>query len=63
MRDKNDIMVRNFGTGLWGVPNVKIRKHIFSDKIDIVDVEDNNNVITINYKTAIRIADAIKEKK
>ena len=25
MRDDNDVMVRNFGTGLWGVSNVSIR--------------------------------------
>ena len=34
MIDNNNIMVRNFGTGLWGVSNVNVRTSAFSDDID-----------------------------
>ena len=59
MRDNNDIMVRNFGTGLWGVSNVTIRTSVWSDDVDIVDADNSSNVITISGSTARAIADAI----
>ena len=59
MRDNNDIMVRNFGTGLWGVSNVSIRTSVWSDDVDIVDADNSSNVITISGSTARAIADAI----
>ena len=59
MRNNNDITVRNFGTGFWGVSNVTIRTSAFSDDIDIVDADDTDNVITISAATARAIADAI----
>ena len=43
MRDNNDIMVRNFGTGLWGVSNVSIRTSVWSDDVDIVDADNSSN--------------------
>ena len=58
MRNNNDITVRNFGTGFWGVSNVTIRTSAFSDDIDIVDANNNNNVITISGSLARAIADA-----
>ena len=59
MRDNNDIMVRNFGTGLWGVSNVSIRTSVWNDDVDIVDADNSSNVITISGSTARAIADAI----
>lgn len=59
MRDNNDIMVRNFGTGLWGVPNVRIRTVALSDDIDIVDADNDSNVISISGSVARAIADAV----
>ena len=59
MRDNNDMMVRNFGTGLWGVSNVTIRTSVWSDDVDIVDADNSSNVITISGSTARAIADAI----
>ena len=59
MRDNNDIMVRNFGTGLWGVRGVEIRTSTFTDDVDIVDADNSSNVITISGATARAIADAI----
>ena len=52
-------MVRNFGTGLWGVSNVNVRTSAFSDDIDIVDADNNSNVITISGDLARRIANSI----
>ena len=59
MVDNNNIMVRNFGTGLWGVSNVNVRTSAFSDDIDIVDADNNSNVITISGDLARRIANSI----
>ena len=59
MRDNNDIMVRNFGTGLWGVKDVIVRTSVWSDDVDIVDADNSSNVITISGSTARAIADAI----
>ena len=62
MRDNNDIMVRNFGTGLWGVSNVSIRTSVWSDDVDIVDADNSSNVITISGSTARAIADAVNNQ-
>ena len=62
MRDNNDIMVRNFGTGLWGVSNVTIRTSVWSDDVDIVDADNSSNVITISGSTARAIADAVNNQ-
>ena len=59
MRNNDDITVRNFGTGLWGVSNVTIRTSSHDDDIDIVDADNNSNVITISGSLARRIADSI----
>ena len=59
MRNNDDITVRNFGTGLWGVSNVNVRTSAFSDDIDIVDADNNSNVITISGDLARRIANSI----
>lgn len=59
MRNNDDITVRNFGTGLWGVSNVTIRTSSLDDDIDIVDADNNSNVITISGSLARRIADSI----
>ena len=59
MRDNNDIMVRNFETGLWGVRDVTIRTSVFTDDIDIADADNPYNVITISGDLARRIADTI----
>ena len=59
MRDNNDIMVRNFGTGLWGVKDVIVRTSVWSDEVEIVDADNSSNVITISGSTARAIADAI----
>ena len=62
MRDNNDIMVRNFGTGLWGVSNVTIRTSVWSDDVDIVDADNSSNVITLSGSTARAIADAVNNQ-
>ena len=62
MRDNNDIMVRNFGTGLWGVSNVNIRTSVWSDDVEIVDADNSSNVITISGSTARAIADAVNNQ-
>ena len=62
MRDNNDIMVRNFGTGLWGVSNVSFRTSVWSDDVDIVDADNSSNVITLSESTAKLIADAVLMK-
>ncbi len=62
-RKKNDIMVRNFGTGLWGCSDVVVKVSIFSGDVDIVDANDNSNVITIKSDVAKTIADAINNQK
>jgi hypothetical protein len=59
MRNNDDITVRNFGTGLWGVRNVTVRPARFSDDVDIVDADNNRNVITISGDLARRISDAV----
>ena len=64
MRDDNDVMVRNFGTGLWGVSNVSVRVSSFGgtiNSVDIVDANDNSNVISISGATARAIADAVSD--
>ena len=62
MRDNNDIMVRNFGTGLWGVRGVEIRTSVWSDDVDIVDADNSSNVITLSGSTARAIADAVNNQ-
>ena len=62
MRDNNDIMVRNFGTGLWGVRGVEIRTSVWSDDVDIVDADNSSNVITLSESTAKLISDAVLMK-
>ena len=62
MRDNNDIMVRNFGTGLWGVKDVIVRTSVWSDDVDIVDADNSSNVITLSGSTARAIADAVNNQ-
>tara|TARA_Y100001938_G_scaffold141001_1_gene210101 strand:+ start:669 stop:857 length:189 start_codon:yes stop_codon:yes gene_type:complete len=59
MRDNNDIMVRNFGTGLWGVSNVTVRTSVWSDDIDIVDADNSSNVITISGDVVRAIVNSV----
>ena len=63
MRDNNDVMVRNFGTGLWGIRGVTIRTSAFTEDIDIVDSDNNSNVFTISGELARRIVDAINNNQ
>lgn len=57
MRD-DDITIMNFGTGLWGVSNVVVRRCAFSGDIDIVDAGNNSNRITISADTVRAIVNA-----
>ena len=62
MRNDNDIMVRNFGTGLWGVSNVRVSVNSFGgtiNSVDIIAAADDSNVISISGDVARAIADSI----
>tara|TARA_R100000655_G_scaffold28443_6_gene57803 strand:- start:493 stop:990 length:498 start_codon:yes stop_codon:yes gene_type:complete len=59
---KQDILVQNFGTGLWSVNDVSVEVNELLGVVKLRDRNDIDNVITLNIELIDRIAKIRKEK-
>lgn len=58
---KQDILVQNFGTGLWSVNDVSVEVDELLGVVKLRDRNDIDNVITLNIELIDRIVKIRKE--